>query len=313
MLKKEIGSPINNATNIVLGIDERFIRGASVCIASATHNSTNGICAHIMYGRKEIPHHVITHLEYLVENTDKLCIKLYTIDDFASDFLVTESITSAMYYRYGIGELLYGVVNRAIYLDADIVVDCNLDELYQIDMQGKWLGAVEDYVPDTSIPNDIRMKEFYDGLYFNSGVLLIDVNAWKEHRVFAQAIEKTKEVGHKLKHYDQDVLNIIFANQWVELDHKWNCVSFKQELTPHVVAHYLGSFKPWTAWYIDESVGLYDKYEALTLFSGTQKQLPHRYNVKDAKYFKRFLWRKKDYINALKWEAIYMMWKLFKH
>ena len=153
----EIGTASPCATHIVLGIDERFIRGATVCIASAAYNSTNGICAHIIYGQKEGSDKVFNALNSLVNLFKNLSIRLYSIKNFASHLSVTESITSAMHYRYSIGELLWKEVDKVIYLDADTVVDCNLDNLYSLDMKNRILGAVEDYVKDTTLPNEVRM------------------------------------------------------------------------------------------------------------------------------------------------------------
>lgn len=306
----EFGAVVPCATHIVLGIDERFIRGASVCIASAAYNSTNGICAHIIYGQKEVSKGVVDILSRLVNTFSKLSIRLYSIEDFASHLSVTESITSAMYYRYSIGELLWKITDRVIYLDADVVVDCAIDDLYSVDMKENMLAAVEDYVLDADMPNEVRMREYYHGLYFNSGVLLVDTNAWKKKNILELAVNKTCELSGRLKHYDQDVLNILFANNWLELDRKWNYISYKDDPTSDVIAHYIGSKKPWVKWYKNNGVDLYDQYEKMTPYKNLEKQDPCFENVKEAKYYKRCLWEDGEYLKALKWEFVYSIWKL---
>lgn len=303
------GEMPSEGTHIVLGIDARFIRGASVCMASAAHNTTRPVCAHIIYGQQDVADDVRRVFEQLVEMCPHLCIQVYAIQDFAADFLTTNSLSSAMYYRYAIGEILHGITARVVYLDADIVVDCDLDPLYRQDMQGCVLGAVEDYVPDGDEFNHERMKAFYDGAYFNSGMLLIDVDRWHQDGIFEKAITLTEAKGHLLKHKDQDVLNIVFAHQWQMLDRTWNCIDYQQALCSEVVAHYIGSAKPWLEWCDPKAAALYDRYEAMTPFAGHAKQTPRWRKAKEAKHYKRYLWKQGQPVAAIKWECLYFLWK----
>ena len=305
----EFGTSGEGKTHLVYGIDENFIRGASVCIASAALNSNNGICAHIIYGQKNVSPAVSDVLNALVVRFERLNIRLYAIEDFAAKLIVTESLTSAMYYRYCIGELLYGITERVIYLDADIVADCNLDELYRRDMKGYLLAAVEDYMPDGDIPNAERMRAFFEGEYFNSGMLMIDVAGWKSQNIFEKAIEKTVSVGVQLKHYDQDVLNIIFANSWLSLEKKWNYISYREEPCSGVVAHFIGNIKPWMRWSDKRGAKLYDHYESMTFFNSVPKELPKKNNAKEVKYYKRYLYNQGCFLKALYWECVYIFIK----
>jgi lipopolysaccharide biosynthesis glycosyltransferase len=83
--------------------------------------------------------------------------------------------------------------------------------------------------------------------YFNSGMLLIDRAAFGRARV----PERTREMAatgllDRLQ-YDQAALNLIFANDWLPLDFRWNLINPEpahEALEPHIV-HYTGPRKPW--------------------------------------------------------------------
>src|SRR5690606_31766230 len=83
--------------------------------------------------------------------------------------------------------------------------------------------------------------------YFNSGVLLIDRQAYAAARV----PERTKTMADEglldRLQYDQAALNLIFRNDWLPLDFRWNLINPEpahEALEPHIV-HYTGPRKPW--------------------------------------------------------------------
>ena len=48
-------------------------------------------------------------------------------------------------------------------------------------------------------------------------------------------------------YYDQDLLNLIFRNNWLPLPWRWNLIEPKpgHEAFDPAVIHYTGSYKPW--------------------------------------------------------------------
>ncbi|KAL0949075.1 hypothetical protein HGRIS_009170 [Hohenbuehelia grisea] len=103
-------------------------------------------------------------------------------------------------------------VERAIYLDADVLVRCSLAELWSVDLGGKSIGATL----DIGLPqghSDIA------GPYFNAGVLLVDL---AKARAKLPALMGLSKEMKESKHRDQDALNVHFANDWYRLDQCWN-------------------------------------------------------------------------------------------
>ena len=95
--------------------------------------------------------------------------------------------------------------DKVLYLDCDIVVNANLDELFNIDLENKWVCGVRDY----QVPAE-----------FNSGMLLINNKKWKESNIVSSLLEKAKDPN--LRNGDQTVINEVFKGRIEELDLSYN-------------------------------------------------------------------------------------------
>lgn len=172
------------------------------------------------------------------------------------------SVTQAAYYRLLISEILPKTIQKVLYMDGDIIVRHSLLPLWNTDLKDYPLGAVIDSIGDN--------PEFYQRLnyspklgYFNSGVMLINLEYWREHEVVKDFLGILKEYGDNLKFWDQDVLNISFSENKFLLPIKYNFMSgflwmqaqysskYENEVLEArkdpVIVHFAGS-KPWEAY-----------------------------------------------------------------
>ena len=132
---------------------------------------------------------------------------------------------------------------QALYLDCDIVVTRDLSEIFAVDLGSYPLGAVR----------DLGGEVYFGEQIFNSGVLLINVNYWRENDIAGQLIEMTDNLHDKVTQDDQSILNMLFENRWMELPFAYNCITLhttfsdyepEKGLYPPVI-HYLTERKPW--------------------------------------------------------------------
>ncbi len=135
-----------------------------------------------------------------------------------------------VYARLCISYFLPSTVNRAIYLDTDTLVLGNIRDLWNIDLRGMALGAVRDLSETVSsdwggIPNYSALGIPAETKYFNSGILLIDVQKWRNDNIPEAIIQCIQANIAYASFPDQYGLNVYFANQWHELDPLWNCYS----------------------------------------------------------------------------------------
>nr|WP_162623697.1 glycosyltransferase family 8 protein [Paracoccus saliphilus] len=130
-------------------------------------------------------------------------------------------ISRATYLRLIMPEILPAEVNRVLYLDIDMVVTQSLRPLWQSDLQGRPFAAVEDH----NLSADDLAERFSlpkGGLYFNAGMLLIDMQAERVGGYLRQALERLKADPDAYPFADQDALNEVLWQNWTRVDINWN-------------------------------------------------------------------------------------------
>lgn len=152
----------------------------------------------------------------------------------------------AIYARIFIPELILGN-ERALYLDCDTLVTGPLNELFDIDLHGHAMALG----PDCVHPAYKRVVSISENrTYFNSGVLLMDLKAWRERNLSRRFLDELAHPHGRICLPDQDVINRALGNEIEPLEPRWNYLSqyFLQGLaeTPviyHFSGHTLG--RPW--------------------------------------------------------------------
>lgn len=158
-------------------------------------------------------------------------------------FPVSHHVNAATYMRLAIAEYLPQSVNRAIYLDADMLVLRDLGCLWDEPQGDAAVLAVQDYAAPY-IDASTSLKTFHktepylaavrpignyrelglpaDAEYFNGGMLVIDVNAWREQKLANQFFECLDNHREHVLWWDQYALNVVLAGAWRSLDLRWN-------------------------------------------------------------------------------------------
>ena len=113
-------------------------------------------------------------------------------------------LSYATFFRYFIPQFVKE--EKALYLDSDIIVRGDIEELFLTDMTDIPIKAVQDeLVPST----------------FNAGVMLINVELWRTEGVTDKLIVLTNEF-HDSSFGDQGILNRLFENRWQNLNSSYN-------------------------------------------------------------------------------------------
>ena len=133
--------------------------------------------------------------------------------------------------RYTIGTLfrvmlpeLLPNVSKIIYLDADLLVNRDIKELWDTDIQDYCLAAVPDYptVNGQGTPYPVAQKEVIPSQYFNAGVLYMNLD-----RIRAKGNMREKVLDYLVNNPkaflpDQDALNAIYGRESILLNETWN-------------------------------------------------------------------------------------------
>ncbi|MBW4424537.1 MAG: glycosyltransferase family 8 protein [Nostoc desertorum CM1-VF14] len=139
----------------------------------------------------------------------------------------SSTITIAAYYRILIPQLLPKQFNKAIYIDSDVIVQGNIEQLWDIDIGEYYLLAAQDMgAPYVSSPRGLinyqNLGISPESKYFNSGVLVMNLKKWREDQIFEKLMEYLRINKQYVRWHDQDGLNAILAGKWGELEPKWN-------------------------------------------------------------------------------------------
>ena len=251
--------------------DDKYAMPLMVMLCSASANLSAGwrLGVYLMDGG--ITPESRRRMEEKIAAFKNVDLHWHVIDRSAfSELPILRRINSTMYMRLLMDDILPMDLPRIIYLDGDLLVEGDLAELYQQEMGDAVLGAVCDYGGTTireelPIPGvDPSVKK--ETPYFNSGVLLINMKPWREHRIGHAVLEYVRENRSIVRFPDQDGLNAVLFGKWKLLDPTWNAQTDelihpanlgdrpldleihrrRMELLYHPrIMHYAGRKKPW--------------------------------------------------------------------
>jgi HAD superfamily hydrolase (TIGR01549 family) len=156
-------------------------------------------------------------------------------------------ISIATYNRFFIPSIK-PAINKAIYIDADIIAIGDISELFDQDLGEYLLGAVSESNINKQtfkkINRTLQLSKTHK--YFNAGVLLIDCQRWRENDVLSKLFAIEKKYRKTLSYADQDILNKFFDSNYMPLDRRFNTSQDTTQFKTHdiILRHFSGR-KPW--------------------------------------------------------------------
>ncbi|MBO7526766.1 MAG: glycosyltransferase family 8 protein [Clostridia bacterium] len=197
------------------------------------------------------------------------------------DATLRDYYTESIFYRIFIASL-YPEYKKAIYLDGDIVVVDDISKMYNIDLEGNIFGVITDDVINTTPQFVVYAK---DGVgvenYFNSGVLLMDLDEYRKARVQERFVYLLVKYNFETAAPDQDYLNVLCKDRVKFLDKGWDRMpigDFDGEL--HII-HYNNFKKPW--YYDDVMYGdIFWDYAKRTSYYNEIKKIRENFTEQEA-------------------------------
>lgn len=109
------------------------------------------------------------------------------------------------------------VEDKVLYLDSDTIVSGKIDKIFDID-----IGSA----PVAMVLDSLGMKHGKElGLqnnYYNSGVVLFQMNIWREHNICDKIVDYVKNVRSAFSMPDQDLLNLVCKDNIYRLGLEYN-------------------------------------------------------------------------------------------
>lgn len=272
--------------NIVFCTDANYVQHLCVSLLSLLKNNKN-LNFNIYIINCDIDKSNFEKINKISSTHRCKIINLQIDEEKFNDLKMSPHLSKATYFRLSIPELID--LDKVLYLDVDIIVTGSIIELYSIELDDYYVGAVIDYTVETledQYFNRLKMKE--SSHYFNAGIMLINVSKWKSNHLKDKVIDYTEKYPERIHYADQCGLNAVIDGDWKILDIKFNLQSFffsKKNIVRQntflnnsilaakqspIIIHFSGPDKPWQIRDSHPYKMLYWKYLMLT---------PYRYYI----------------------------------
>lgn len=128
----------------------------------------------------------------------------------------------AAYGRLFVASLLPESIDRVIYVDCDTIFLNSIQKLWDMDISGCQVGMVDDTI---NVAYRVLLGLSKEGTYFNSGILLIDLKAWRKQDAEKAFLRFITSQGGYIPFVDEGVLNAVFDGKIFRLPLRYNVIS----------------------------------------------------------------------------------------
>lgn len=267
--------------NIAFCLDNNYVKYCSVVISSIIYNNQNeSITFHLF--SDGITDENKQKLQSWLSSYKNKSVVFHKIDISTFKYFPIKDayINISTYFRLAMPSLLPDI-KKVLYLDCDVIVNKSLKDLWDVDISGYACAGVIDRINDSIRLYNRLHYPMSDG-YVNAGVLLINLERWRQDNIFEKSISIARKESDKLKNHDQDLINKIYHGQIKMLPFKYNLLEYylytedwlymNRKYYPEIIEackspaiiHFCMPQKPWHYECINPYKELYYKYRAMT-------------------------------------------------
>ncbi|GAA5819018.1 MAG: glycosyltransferase family 8 protein [Methanobrevibacter sp. CfCl-M3] len=166
----------------------------------------------------------IRSLETIYEKINLIIISNTEIEKKLEDIkdkLPSSDKSTSYYYRMFAASILPNV-DKILYMDVDIVTNGSLIDLYNTSVDSYYGAGVID-INETGFKEELNMDP--NDIYVNSGVLLMNLQKWREDNIQDQIIDFINKTTNKELLYDQHIINHTLKNNIKVLEPKNNVLT----------------------------------------------------------------------------------------
>lgn len=260
--------PASKSLNVFFSVDKNYIVHFTVTVTSLLENNKNlTIKIFIVHDLEYID--VLTNICDTITRKYNAKIFLKELENtIFNNFHISSYISKATYFRLLFAEIIPDDVLYGLSLDCDTIVTGSLRELTELDFSSALpneeysIMAVSDKNEEREMKRLAKMG-FNTTMYFNAGVMMINLQKWRVDRVSSSLVKIAKDFRNDLVWHDQDVLNIYFRDNCGKLKSTYNKFIDKKLPKLPLIIHFSGSSKPWH--YLNEHPYKYEYWKYLQL------------------------------------------------
>mgnify|MGYP004441636677 FL=1 len=260
---------------LLITLDENYIKPCKVMLYSLFLNGTDSDTK-VYLLHSGMPDEKINELKTLCAHFGASLNPIVMDKKLFENAPSSKRYPKEMYFRLLSPLVLPDTLDRALYLDPDILIINSLKDLWNTELNEKTFAAAS-HTGLTTMMNDVnyvRLKIEND--YFNTGVMLIDLNKARKIVKKEDVFDCVRKREKDLLLPDQDVFNILYGKETLAVpDEVWNydvrnygkykiLSSGKFDLNGVMqntsVLHFCGKNKPWKKNYTNRFKILYLHY-----------------------------------------------------
>ena len=248
---------MKKSLNVFFTIDKNYCTHFGVTVTSLLENNKDlDISIYLIHDLDDVS--ILDDVIDFIKKKYQTRITLLTLDNsILKTYRVSDHLSKAVYFRLFLPKIIPETVQSGLFMDCDIIVTGSLKHLADFDFTRSindpnaadsqyYVFAVHEKYHAVADIEQLKEIGFHSNKYFNAGVMLINLEAWRSANVSNDLIAIAEKHMDKLRWWDQDVLNLYFQERWGKLDDKYNGM-FLTEKLPQVplIIHYSGAYKPW--------------------------------------------------------------------
>lgn len=217
---------LDNAIHICLGIhdkDGNYSVWAGTTMQSIVENTKAPIVFHILHDDtlNEINKN---KLSFIADNSgNDIEFHHFNSDVFGTFADSMNRFAIGTMFRIMLPDIMPDL-KKIIYLDSDLFVNTDIEELWNLNIDNYCLAAAQDCstIRNWGTPYAVAAGQTSRDRYFNAGVLCMNLdNIRKNGSLFQQVIDYLND-NPRTWLPDQDALNAIFSGKTLLIDEKWN-------------------------------------------------------------------------------------------
>jgi lipopolysaccharide biosynthesis glycosyltransferase len=216
--------------------DEYLAHCATMLHSLLSRQPDGEVRIHLMHG-PDISRRQEEQLAGMVNREGGEISFLYVSDERVAGLPTKGFTRKATWYRIFLAEMLPWV-ERMIYLDSDLIVLDSLVPLFETDLEDNWVGAVTNIFQWNHVQRPAELGLAGTEVYFNAGVLLMDLDAMRRNNLGEVMLEYGIENAERIEWRDQDALNVVLGERRLRLHPRWNVMnSFRWQGADEVFGH----------------------------------------------------------------------------
>lgn len=242
--------------NLLISIDDGYLHHSYETLLSFKNHNNSYFSVYLLYEnlRKE----TLDSLKDFIFKNNIGELKPVKIDLSNVNLPMNISYISKVTY-YRLFAPYYIKEDRLLYVDCDVICTGNILDFYNQDFNDGIIIGCPNMLDSSKMYLDSVMKSnidiSLDDIYINAGVLLINIDNYKNFISEEKLSEFINTTKLPLDFQDQDVINHVFHNHILVADKRYNFqmngVDRGEEDFNAEIIHYSEYFKPWNNNYFD--------------------------------------------------------------